>query len=166
MATIYPADHLTLAGQPYSMQEYYANCHANGSLTLIVLPISRHTQNILHSPSHSASISVSSDPPAAARARVALMGSVTLLPDDSPESEALKDCYLAQHPDAVEWIPGDDEGAHVAYWGIFDPHTVYFVGGFGDEHYIGYVPLNLYQTASPFDETDVGSRFLKQEASF
>ncbi|KAI0038783.1 hypothetical protein FA95DRAFT_1505060 [Auriscalpium vulgare] len=145
MATIYPADHPTLAGAPYAMQEYYANCHANGSLTLILLPISRHAQNILHHPAHSASLSVSSDPPDAARARVALMGDVTLLPDAAATD--VKACYLAEHPDAVEWLPGDDDGAHVAYWARFDPHMVYFVGGFGDEHFIGYIPLPLYQAS-------------------
>ena len=35
-----------------------------------------------------------------------------------------------------------------AYWARFDPHTVYFVGGFGDEHYIGYIPLQKYQGAT------------------
>lgn len=97
------------------------SCHINGSLTLILLPISRHTQNILHHPSHSASISVSSDPPAAARARVALMGAITVL--DDAAAVDLKECYLAQHPDAQEWLPGDEDGAHVAYWARFDPQV-------------------------------------------
>lgn len=153
MATIYPNDHAMLPGQPYAMQEYYAPCYSNGSLALIFLPISRHSQNILHSPSHSASISVWSDPPAAARARVSLIGNVTILPDDDPDAERLKQCYLSQHPDAQDWIPGDDEGAHLAYWARFDPHSVYFVGGFGDEHLIGYLPLELYQSAVPSSAT-------------
>ncbi len=27
--------------------------------------------------------------------------------------------------------------------------SVYFVGGFGSSHYIGYIPLDMYQAASP-----------------
>ncbi|KZV66432.1 hypothetical protein PENSPDRAFT_636956 [Peniophora sp. CONT] len=152
MATIYPEDHGILPGQPYAMQEYYANCFSNGSLALIFLPISRHSQNILHSPSHAASISVWSEPPSASQPRVSLMGNVTLLPFGSGE-EGLKECYLREHRDARWWLPGDDEGAHLAYWARFDPHTVYFVGGFGDEHFIGYIPLEKYQNAVPSTST-------------
>ncbi|KAI0317175.1 pyridoxamine 5'-phosphate oxidase-domain-containing protein [Amylostereum chailletii] len=164
MATVFPDDHPTLAGQPYAMQEYYANCYTNGSLALIFLPISRHSRNILHSPTRSASISVWSDPPAAAKARVSLMGTVEIMRTDDPDGQTLKECYLNQHPDAVEWIPGDDEGAHLAYWARFDPHTVYFVGGFGDEHYIGYIPLEKYQAASP--KLSGGRLFAQQERYF
>ena len=95
------------------MQEYYASCFSNGSLALIFLPISRHSQNILHSPSHSASVSVWSEPPSASQPRVSLMGNVTLLEDDDGEVQGLKECYLAQHKDARWWLPGDDEGAHL-----------------------------------------------------
>jgi len=93
------------------------------------------------------------------------MGNVTLLPiiDDfdveetggtlstemQTERDEIKACYLAQHPDARWWLPGDDDAAHLAYWARFDPHSVYFVGGFGDEHYIGYIPLATYQSAEP-----------------
>ncbi|KAI0042558.1 hypothetical protein FA95DRAFT_1564205 [Auriscalpium vulgare] len=48
------------------------------------------------------------------------MGDVTLLPDAAAAD--VKACYLAEHPDAVEWLPGDDDGAHVAYRARFDPH--------------------------------------------
>ncbi|KAI8993002.1 pyridoxamine 5'-phosphate oxidase-domain-containing protein [Trametes punicea] len=150
MATVYPGDYTTLAGEPFALQEYYASCYANGSLTLLFLPISRHSQNILRSPAHSASISIWSDRPAASRPRVSLIGNVTLFPDLSltPDLARIQACYLAQHPDAWRWLPGPRE-PHVAYWARFDPHAVYFVGGFGDEHYIGYIPLETYQEALP-----------------
>jgi len=150
MATVYPPDHPTMAGQPFGLQEYYASCFSNGSLTLLVLPISRHTQNILHSPMHSASITISSQHPAASHARVSLLGIVTVHQDwnNVPEEEAIKACYLGRHPDASRWLPNDEDAAHIAYWARFDPHSIYFVGGFGDEHYIGYIPLEIYQNAS------------------
>ncbi|KAH7929888.1 hypothetical protein BV22DRAFT_1056143 [Leucogyrophana mollusca] len=149
MATVHPSDHPTMSNQPFSLQEYYASCHNNGSLTLLLMPISRHTQNILRSPGHSASISVSSDRPAASRARVSLMGTVTVFHDarGMPDREAIKLCYLAKHPDASWWLPDDDGAAHLSFWARFDPHDVYFVGGFGDQHYIGYIPLQIYQEA-------------------
>ncbi|EIW83140.1 hypothetical protein CONPUDRAFT_51896 [Coniophora puteana RWD-64-598 SS2] len=79
------------------------------------------------------------------------MGTVTVYENakDVPDREALQACYLAAHPDAEWWLPEDEEAAHISYWARFDPHHVYFVGGFGDEHFIGYVPLDMYREALP-----------------
>ena len=41
--------------------------------------------------------------------------------------------------------------------------SVYYVGGFGSEHFIGYIPLDVYQNASLADhaaELGVGGRLL------
>ncbi|TFK68667.1 hypothetical protein BDN72DRAFT_655871 [Pluteus cervinus] len=151
MATIFPSDDEELGDQPFSMQEYYASCHQNGSITLLFLPISRHSRNIYRSKEHRASISITSEIPAASRARVSLIGTVTVFDqgERAQDLEILKNCYLAKHPDARWWLPDDDDAAHIAYWARFDPHTVYFVGGFGDTHYIGYIPLGLYQSSGP-----------------
>ncbi|KAI0784442.1 pyridoxamine 5'-phosphate oxidase-domain-containing protein [Abortiporus biennis] len=155
MATVYPEDHDYLSGQPFSLQEYYASCHENGSLTLLFMPISRHSQNIIHHRSHSASISISSSPPSANKARVSLIGNVTIFDDinATPDREEVEKCYVATHKDAKWWLPGPRE-PHVAYWARFDPHSVYYVGGFGSEHYIGYIPLELYQSASSLELYD------------
>jgi hypothetical protein len=106
------------AGSPFPLQEYYAPCHDNGSLTLLFLPISRHSQNILHSSDHSASITIASEHPRASRARVSLIGNVTILSDSGTNIPDLKACYLAKHRDARWWLPGDKEGAHVVSWHI------------------------------------------------
>ncbi|KAF8315813.1 hypothetical protein DL93DRAFT_2096485 [Clavulina sp. PMI_390] len=93
--------------------------------------------------------------------RVSLMGNLTLLSDDwmhvrgthsgdpsenqdGDDSDELAECYLSYHPDSKWWIPG--RGAfHDVAWARFDPEAVYYVGGFGGTHYIGYIPLDLYQ---------------------
>lgn len=87
------------------------SCHENGSLTLLFMPISRHSQNVLHSPGHAASISIGSAHPAASRARVALIGNVTVFQELAltPERERIEACYIAQHPDARWWLPGPRE---------------------------------------------------------
>ncbi|RDB25185.1 hypothetical protein Hypma_007689 [Hypsizygus marmoreus] len=159
MATVYPLDDPRLPDQPFAMQEYYASCHKNGSLTLLFLPISRHSRNILGNPGRSASISITSELPAARQPRVSLMGNVTVFKGMNaiPDVDVIRQCYLEKHPDAKWWLPDDENGAHVSYWARFDPHSVYFVGGFGGIHYIGYIPLNLYQRASP--ATEGGSGF-------
>jgi hypothetical protein len=108
-------DWLFDVGSAFPLQEYYAPCYANGSLTLLFLPISRHSQNILRSPSNAASIAVASSPARASRARISLIGNVTILPDDIDveTTDELKSCYLAKHPDAKWWLPGDEDGAHI-----------------------------------------------------
>ena len=45
---------------------------------------------------------------------------------------------------------------------------VYYVGGFGSEHYIGYIPLDMYQNAlsqSGGKGTGVAGRLLVQDSS-
>ncbi|KAI0780040.1 pyridoxamine 5'-phosphate oxidase-domain-containing protein [Fomes fomentarius] len=168
MATVYPASHATLAGEPFSLQEYYASCHANGSLTLLFLPISRHSQNVLLSPGRSASISVGSDHPSASKPRVSLIGNVTLFPvvEHTPEHNTIQECYLAKHPDARWWLPGPRE-PHTVYWARFDPHSVYYVGGFGDKHFIGYIPIEKFQAALPADygeDVAIGGRLLVNQS--
>ncbi|PVF97738.1 hypothetical protein CPB86DRAFT_413028 [Serendipita vermifera] len=153
LATVFPADHPTLAGQPFALMEYYASCHTNGSLTFIFMPISQNNRNIIHSEGHAATFTVATHPARAASARVSLMGNVTVLYDTDIEGEEigkLEKCFLARHPDARWWIPGK-KPAHTAYWARFDPRTIYYVGGFGSEHYIGYIPLRTYQEAHPQD---------------
>lgn len=151
MATIFPGEHPDLPNYPFSMQEYYASCHSNGSLTLLFLPISRHSRNVLHASSHAASISVTSPVPAASRPRVSLLGNITVFTDigSVPDRSAIQECYLAKHRDARWWLPDDKDAAHIAYWARFDPQAIYFVGGFGGLHYIGWIPLEIYQEAKP-----------------
>ncbi|KAF9501905.1 hypothetical protein BDN71DRAFT_1438640 [Pleurotus eryngii] len=146
------------------MQEYYASCHTNGSLTLLFLPISRHSQNILHSNHHAASLSVSSALPAARSPRVSLIGNVTVYTNTTvvPNRNAIQSCYLARHPDARWWLPDDDDAAHIAYWARLDPESVYFVGGFGDKHFIGYIPLEIYQGAPASAEVSLQGSLVEQ----
>ncbi|KAF9051119.1 hypothetical protein BDZ89DRAFT_525490 [Hymenopellis radicata] len=151
MATVFPEDDPYLPGYPFSMQEYYASCLRNGSLSLLFLPISRHSRNILASESRIVSISITSEIPAAHLPRVSLLGNITVFKESSEMGQLteIKECYLSAHPDSKKWLPGLPGGAHVSYWARFDPQSVYFVGGFGGRHYIGFIPLYIYQAATP-----------------
>ncbi|CUA74843.1 hypothetical protein RSOLAG22IIIB_05740 [Rhizoctonia solani] len=92
----------------------------------------------------------------AAAARVALMGNVTVFygvtgegdTEADREAREMSDCFLARHPDAKWWVPGRPGAPHVAWWARFDPQAVFYVGGFGSEHYIGWIPLDLYRSGS------------------
>ncbi|TCD71251.1 hypothetical protein EIP91_011729 [Steccherinum ochraceum] len=130
MATIHPAGHPTLANEPFALQEYYAS------------------KNILASQGRVASITVASEHPAASRARVSLMGNVTVFDDvdATPDRELIEACYVQNHPDARHWLPSGN--SHAAFWARFDPHSIYYVGGFGGIHFIGDIPLALYQSSA------------------
>lgn len=100
------------------------SCHQNGSLTLIFMPISRHSQNIMHSLNHAASITVWSSPPAASRARVSLIGNVTVLHDESAGANGIRECYVEKHPDAERWLPENQDAPHQVSVPIFCRSTV------------------------------------------
>ncbi|QRW24240.1 pyridoxamine 5'-phosphate oxidase family protein [Rhizoctonia solani] len=88
----------------------------------------------------------------AATARVALMGNVTVFygvtgegdTEADLEARQMSECFLAKHPDAKWWVPGRPGAPHVAWWARFDPQAVFYVGGFGNEHYIGAELTTLY----------------------
>ncbi|WVQ65346.1 uncharacterized protein L199_003522 [Kwoniella botswanensis] len=148
LASVFP-DTTDLAGRPFAMMEYHAPCYSNGSLTLILMPISRSTQNIFQNPGHHVAYTVSMPTEGVrspmSRGRVALMGNVTTLRDIPPsQSEGLVKCYTAYHPDSKYWLPGNDNSPHTSYWARLDIDRIYYVGGFGDIHYIGPIPVDLY----------------------
>ncbi|WRT68049.1 uncharacterized protein IL334_005024 [Kwoniella shivajii] len=148
MASVFPEES-DLAGRPFAMMEYHAPCYSNGSLTIILMPISRSTQNIFNDPGHHVAYTVSMPTEGIrspmSRGRVALMGNVTTLRDISKdESRELSKCYTSYHPDSKYWLPGNEDSPHVSIWARLDIDNIYYVGGFGDVHYIGPIPVDLY----------------------
>jgi len=160
IATIFPVDHSNLPGHPFALQEYYGSCFNNGSLALLLMSISQSTKNIFHdsNPDRLATITVHPDHPAAAKPRIALMGSVHTVPENLFESEGIEDCYLSVHPDAKDWVPSE-WGYHASFWARFDPHSIFYVGGFGGLHYIGNIPVELYQSGGEPDSFRTVNQF-------
>lgn len=68
---------------------------------------------------------------------ITLMGSLALVPAD--ELDAAKKTYLLKHADASMWIDFPDFGLY-----RFNVSDVYWVGGFGDSNYIGYIGAQQY----------------------
>lgn len=58
----------------------------------------------------------------------------------------MRKCFTARHPDARWWVPGNP--IHESEWLTLEVETVYWVGGFGDREYIGYIPVELYKNAT------------------
>jgi len=96
------------------------------------------------------------------------MGQVSRVPEDSFESQGIEECYLSSHRDAEGWVPSR-WGYHASFWARFDPKSIYYVGGFGGLHYIGNIPLDLYQqSGKPEDSrnTEDGNPAFPQDAAY
>ncbi|WFD34644.1 hypothetical protein MCUN1_001485 [Malassezia cuniculi] len=154
--------------------EYYAPCLADdhpGDLLMLALPVSAVWRNVLDKPV-TASLMVTSsaderdvdlrhsvrEPSGrevweperpmwrrgfASKGRAALYGSVHRF----NASDSQTRCFVRHHPDAGAWTPGAPESPHTAVWVRFHPESIYYVGGFGDEHYIGMIDQNVYEAA-------------------
>lgn len=58
---------------------------------------------------------------------------------DGEVGAALASCYVKAHPDARYWLPGNR--IHEAHFVRLVVEQVYWVGGFGDRAFIGWIPV-------------------------
>lgn len=76
---------------------------------------------------------------------------MTLLDELSiKEKTRLAECYKSYHPDTFWFPPAEGKGNGHPFdsvWARFDPVDIYYVGGFGDTHYIGHIPVEMYDKA-------------------
>ncbi|TPX30079.1 hypothetical protein SmJEL517_g06265 [Synchytrium microbalum] len=75
------------------------------------------------------------------RARLSLLGTIAPIADDQVKD--VESCFFKIHPDAAYW-----KYAHVFRMWRLTPKEIYWVGGFGSRHYIGWISVDLYQTAT------------------
>jgi hypothetical protein len=64
-------------------------------------------------------------------------------PEDVEKSH-VKECFVRQHPDAKYWLPGNR--IHQSEWVRLVVEGVYWVGGFGDRAYIGWIDVETYKS--------------------
>lgn len=62
------------------------------------------------------------------------------------EAEALQSCFLRYHPDARYWLPGNR--IHESGWVRLVVTQVYWIGGFGDRAYIGWIPVEEWRNVT------------------
>ncbi|ROW16523.1 hypothetical protein VPNG_02839 [Cytospora leucostoma] len=76
--------------------------------------------------------------------RFSLLGHLEdITPSSEAEARALQSCFLGYHPDARYWLPGNP--IHAAAWARLVVTHVYWVGGFGDRAYIGWIPAEEWR---------------------
>lgn len=62
------------------------------------------------------------------------------------DADALRSCFLKYHPDARYWLPGNR--IHESEWVRLVVTQVYWVGGFGDRAYIGWIPAEEWRNVT------------------
>lgn len=79
-------------------------------------------------------------------ARFALFGYLEDFNADDAKKEELKKCYIAKHPDSKYWMPGNH--IHTSDWTRMVVTKVYWIGGFGDRAYIGWIPVEEWNSVT------------------
>lgn len=148
-----------------------------GSLIYLGVTVSQVWKNVLNSKTKNATVSIVSDPDPSvpdhrhtsqpdssqwqqqdrpywrrgmpSKPRVALFGHFDIIdgtqhPD---HAEQALNCYLDHHPDASHWAPNATDSPHVSFLAEFSVNKAYWVGGFGDEHYIGWLTSDEWNAA-------------------
>ncbi|KAH0609674.1 uncharacterized protein H6S33_013160 [Morchella sextelata] len=149
LSTVFPEDEPHgLAGQPIGLMDYYADCSTTGNPTLLAMGIATSFKNAkdgapisLSIRSHASSWSQASQP------RLSLIGRLSeKVPRGSEEADRLKACFTSVHKDARIWAPGNK--IHESDWVTFEVETVYWIGGFGNVAYIGYIPVEMWESVT------------------
>lgn len=147
-----------VGGMAVGLMEYYATCDPTPE-NPIILAISISTtiknawagSNVTLSlryqppPTHPPSKDVYTYSPANLP-RFSLIGHIQRLSEHEVAEHGIKSCFLKTHPDADAWTPGNP--IHESWWGRLVVEQIYWIGGFGDRAYIGWIPKEVYQAVT------------------
>lgn len=78
--------------------------------------------------------------------RFSLFGYLEPIEPDPISTVKLAACFTDKHHDAKWWLPGN--GIHKSEWARLVVTQVYWVGGFGDRAYIGWIPIDEWKNVT------------------
>lgn len=168
-STIYPSAHDGhghdwqhrpdgIEGTAVGLMEYYAICDPSPEDPVILaISISSTIQNAWAG--SNATLSIRYHPPSghppsddiytyspANLPRFSLIGHIERIPEREVKDYGIKSCFLQTHPDAAAWQPGN--AIHESWWGKLVVERIYWMGGFGDRAYIGWIPKEVYRAVT------------------
>ncbi|KAL1924169.1 uncharacterized protein VTP21DRAFT_7204 [Calcarisporiella thermophila] len=150
-------------GYPFGSVDYFSDAcpTSTGDPIMLLSDIQMNTRNAKAMPK--VSLTVRDLRPGSypvAKARLTLYGELEPLSAD--EIPAAKKCMQRAHPETKWWMPPDDkEGApfHDFHFYRLRTRGVYYIGGFGGLHYIGYINNELYHSSHPTELVFQRARF-------
>lgn len=78
--------------------------------------------------------------------RFSLLGRLERIEPNAVDSVKLAACYTSKHHDAKYWLPGNP--IHTSEWVRLVVTHVYWIGGFGDRAYIGWIPIDEWKSVT------------------
>lgn len=147
-----------VAGSPVGLIDYYASCDPNlYNPTFLAISVAtsfrnaRAGSNVTLSlryqppPDHGPSKDLYTYSPANLP-RFSLIGYIEPLSQNEVWEHKIRSCFFESHPDAEAWTPGNN--IHDSWWARLVVQEVYWIGGFGDRAYIGWIPTDIYQAVT------------------
>lgn len=147
------------------LMDYVADCEATGNPTILALPIATSFKNVAAGSNISLSLQwTPPNPPnsrielwnagkegvlpysAANLPRFSLLGYLERIPESEVGELELGNCFTKVHPDAKYWLPGNR--IHVSEWVRLVVQDIYWIGGFGDRAYIGWIPVEEWHNVT------------------
>lgn len=78
--------------------------------------------------------------------RFSLIGYLEPIETNPVSALKLAACFTQKHQDAKYWLPGNV--IHESTWSRLVVTKVYFIGGFGDRAYIGWIPIEEWKSVT------------------
>lgn len=158
LSTVFPSTHATeqrpsdVGGAPIGLMDYFGDCEPDtGNPTILAITIATSFKNV--DAGSNITLSLRWHPQdtkwrsPASLPRFSLVGRLEDIDVDAIEKAGVTACYVKHHPDAAWWLPGNP--IHRSKWVRLVVEEIYWIGGFGDRAYIGWIPLKEWQSVTP-----------------
>ncbi|KAF2017440.1 hypothetical protein BU24DRAFT_420488 [Aaosphaeria arxii CBS 175.79] len=140
-----------VSGTPIGLMDYYSDCEpATGNPTILAISIATSFKNV--DAGSNITLSLRWHRPdnrpvsAAGLPRFSLVGYLEEIDTEDVIKQNVPGCFVKHHPDAAWWLPGNK--IHTSKWVRLVVQEVYWIGGFGDRAYIGWIPIEDWQSVT------------------
>lgn len=164
LSTVFPSSHATeqrpndVSGAPIGLMDYFGDCEPDtGNPTILAITIATSFKNV--DAGSNITLSLRWHPQdgkwrsPASLPRFSLVGRLEDIDLNPIGSAKLAACYVKHHPDAAWWLPGNR--IHESKWVRLVVEEVYWIGGFGNTAYIGWIPLKEWQSVTQEEIDDI-----------
>lgn len=142
-----------LGGIPIGLMDYFGDCEPEtGNPTILAIDIATSFQNV--AAGSNITLSMRYHPSdynprkhsAANLPRFSLVGYLEKISKPEVEKQRIPACFAKKHPDSRLWMPGNP--IHESEWVRLVVQDVYWIGGFGDRNYIGWIPVEEWRSVT------------------